>query len=486
MNKDKTDIAVADDFFGSVEPLKEILNGIPVAVVVTDNNGVFRFANDEYFASTSISPEDVIGREVGEIEKEGVLFKESYALQALESKKPVSGVSLYNSHGNHKAGVVRSIPVMDDRNNVKFVVTTILDSYDLRRGFKEFKHALKNKDKDNVQIIGNSSELNAETLIGDGEQMKIIKRQIDKVAKTNALVLITGESGCGKEVVADCIYNNSERKGKPFVKINCTAIPKELLETELFGYEKGAFTGATSTGKIGLLEAANHGTVLLDEIGDFPLSLQPKLLRVLQQGSIYRIGSNQPIQLDVRFLAATNSDLRAKVADGSFRSDLYYRLAVFPIKVPPLRERTEDITALAEFFLDQYSKQYKKMVVATSAAMRAFQQYSWPGNVRELENVLEYLVICSDSDTAIRAQDVRNLLFEGKSDAVMEGIGISTGTLFEQRDAFEKRLISETILRTGSVRETARQLGIYVSSLYRKIEKYNINTDDLIKQFKNR
>ena len=460
---------------------KEILDHIPVCVTVVNMDGIFEYANAQYWKETGILPEEVLGRKVQEIESEGKFFRISHSALAIKERKHITAVSLNNSIGSHQYGYVNSAPIFDKDQNLVKVITTIMNPYDLRSGYEDFKAALDHENS--VRIIEGIDNGESEILIGEDKNIQAIRRLSKRVAETNATVLITGESGSGKEAVADYIYDCSKRKDKPFVKINCAAIPADLLEAELFGYEKGAFTGANAKGKVGLLETANHGTVLLDEIGDLPLNLQPKLLRVLQQGALYRIGSNNPIKLDVRFIAATNSDLSAKVQDGSFRQDLYYRLRVIPISVPPLRERPDDVPRLVRNFLEQYCQKHSRTVLLTDEIMPLFQQYSWPGNVREVQNIIEYLVICTDEGESIRVHDVKSLF-----DVSPPGPGHlqAAGTLFERRDRFEKSVIEQTIAETGNIRETARQLGIYVSSLYRKIEKYNINTAELMNRNKGR
>jgi len=460
---------------------KEILDHIPVCVTVVNMDGIFEYANAQYWKETGIPPEEVLGRKVQEIEREGKYFRISHSALAIKERKHITAVSLNNSIGSHQYGYVNSAPIFDKDQNLVKVITTIMNPYDLRSGYEDFKAALGHENS--VRIIEGIDNGESEILIGEDKNIQAIRRLSKRVAETNATVLITGESGSGKEAVADYIYDCSKRKDKPFVKINCAAIPADLLEAELFGYEKGAFTGANAKGKIGLLETANHGTVLLDEIGDLPLNLQPKLLRVLQQGALYRIGSNNPIKLDVRFIAATNSDLSAKVQDGSFRQDLYYRLRVIPISVPPLRERPDDVPRLVRNFLEQYCQKHSRTVLLTDEIMPLFQTYYWPGNVREVQNIIEYLVICTDEGESIRVRDVKSLF-----DVSPPGPGHlqAAGTLFERRDRFEKSVIEQTIAETGNIRETARQLGIYVSSLYRKIEKYNINTAELINRNKGR
>lgn len=262
----------------------------------------------------------------------------------------------------------------------------------------------------------------------------------------------------------------SQRKSKPFIKINCAAIPSNLLEAELFGYEKGAFTGANSR-KIGLFEMANHGTILLDELGDFPLELQPKLLRVLQQGELYRIGCSTPVKLDVRVIAATNANLKARMLDGTFREDLYYRLSVFPVRVPPLRERREDILTLARRFLEMYNKKYNRTVTLPKEIGQALELYDWPGNVREMQNIMEYYVICSDEGNEMSFDQLTRVFQIGKKaesgvkapheevDASLRGghmpIDASQAPLFELRDNYEKFLIMDALRRTNSVRQAA-------------------------------
>ena len=250
----------------------------------------------------------------------------------------------------------------------------------------------------------------SEDMIGKETTLANIWTLISHVAPSDATVLITGESGAGKEVIADEIFKNSNRNKNPFVKINCAAIPDTLMESELFGYEKGAFSGANAKGKPGLFELANHGTLMLDEIGDMPMDLQVKLLRAIQQQEITRIGGSKPIKLDIRFLALTNSNLKEKIENGTFRQDLYYRLNVIPIYVPPLRERIADIEALSNRFIEIFSEKYNRPFALTEQQMNYFRQYNWPGNIRELENIIEYLVLCSSGIGQVDNSVVTSLL----------------------------------------------------------------------------
>ena len=239
------------------------------------------------------------------------------------------------------------------------------------------------------------SEMNFDEIVGEGASLRAVLKQVETVAPTDSTVLITGETGTGKELIARAIHNLSPRRERTFVKVNCAAIPTGLLESELFGHERGAFTGAIAQ-RIGRFELAHGGTIFLDEVGDIPLELQPKLLRVLQEQEFERLGSTQTIRVDVRLVAATNRDLAEMVAARTFRSDLYYRLRVFPLLMPPLRERQEDIPALVRYFVEKHARRMNRMVETIPAeTLDLLVRYPWPGNIRELENLIERAVIVS-------------------------------------------------------------------------------------------
>lgn len=298
-------------------------------------------------------------------------------------------------------------------------------------------------------------------------KMARVMEIIDKVASTKATVLIEGESGTGKELVARLIHEKSGRTGR-FVAVNCAAIPETLLESELFGYEKGAFTGATLSKK-GKFELADGGTILLDEIGDMPLTLQAKLLRVLQEGEVDKLGGTEPKKIDVRIIASTNRNLEKLVDEGKFREDLYYRLRVIPIRLPPLRERPEDIVPLAEYFVEKYVKAYnltKKLL--TDEAKKSLMNYHWPGNVRELENTIERAVILSSDREEITVDDIfiepRKERTEGMEEASISDL--------------EKMLIVKVIRETGCVSKASAMLGIDEEVLREKIARYSIDVDN--------
>jgi two-component system response regulator HydG len=296
--------------------------------------------------------------------------------------------------------------------------------------------------------------------------MQVIYKLIEDVAPTDATVLIQGESGTGKELVARAIHGNSFRKNKPFVVINCSAYPSTLLESELFGHEKGAFTGAVRQ-KPGRFEQADGGTVFLDEIGEINASAQIKLLRVLQSQQFERIGGEQKLKVDIRILAATNKNLLDEVKNSSFREDLFYRLNVIPINLPPLRERRNDIPLLSQYFLDRFCEEQNKEIKAfSSEAMRMLLDYSWPGNVRELENTIEHAVVLAKEDM-IQVSDIP----KGLRDESISAPAKSNKTILEN----EKKLLQDVLEECGwNKKEAARRLGISRSALYGKLRRYKI------------
>lgn len=299
------------------------------------------------------------------------------------------------------------------------------------------------------------------------EMIKLIK-MIKKVANSLANIYIHGETGVGKELVAQSIHELSERKDMPFIKVNCSAFPETLLESELFGYEKGAFTGAFAR-KLGRFELANGGTIFLDEIGDISPLIQLKLLRIIQQKELERLGGTQTIPLDVRIITATNKDLEELVKKGMFREDLYYRLNVIPLTVPPLRERKEDIEDLINTFMSISSGLHNtKMKTMSDEALKVFLDYSWPGNVRELENIIERILVISEGDT-IELDDLPPKLLESQM--------ATNDSLEAHKDEIEEKIIKNALAEcNGNITHAAEKLGISRRSLHRKINKYNITT----------
>jgi two-component system nitrogen regulation response regulator NtrX len=325
-------------------------------------------------------------------------------------------------------------------------------------------------------------------IVWAGEAMKKVMAQLDRVAVTETRVCILGETGTGKELIARTIHEKSPRASGPFVALNCAAIPAELIESELFGHEKGSFTGAANR-HMGKFEQAEHGTLFLDEIGDMPLPMQAKLLRVLEEGEVERIGASQSVHVDVRVVVATHRNLQALVHDGKFRQDLFHRIYVFPLLLPPLRERRDDIPALIEHFVAQVCAQNSwKTAKVTSDAVTALQNYPWPGNVRELRNMIERLLLLAPRDSnEIGLQTVESVLIPSAETRAGEGIS-GLGTLAARVENFERETITAELKRAGfHVTNAAKALGLERSHLYKKAEQLGIDVrkqrrDDELKQ----
>jgi DNA-binding NtrC family response regulator len=313
-----------------------------------------------------------------------------------------------------------------------------------------------------------------ESIIGNCDAIERVFRVMEKVARTDSSVLITGESGTGKELVARAIHFSSERANKRFLPINCGALPENLLESELFGYRRGAFTGATQD-KVGLLKAADKGTVFFDEIGDMPLALQVKLLRALQERECYPLGANEPVSFDVRMLCATNKNLEREVREGRFREELLYRINVIGLELPPLRERKDDLLLLANHFLRKYEKQLGRTVMHFSkGAVRLMMGYGWPGNVRELENTIERAAILAETDV-IHSHDLPEKIHSASG--AEAGAGFQSGVTLEELERDHMRRVLNEV--KGDKVRAAQTLGIHLSTLYRKMQRYRLEGEGL-------
>jgi len=389
----------------------------------------------------------------------------------------MSGIEVLKKLSEEKITELSTIIVISGHGTIETAVKAIkLGAFDFIEKPINLERLLSTieKAKRQLQLIKTRNILfeSRESLIGESPAMKNLKETIEIVSKVDSTVLIIGESGTGKELVARSIHRLSKRADKPFVDINCAAIPDNLIESELFGYEKGAFTGATK-GKKGKFEIADEGTLFLDEIGDMPMLAQSKLLRVLEERKISRIGSVDNIPVDVRVIAATNKNLEEEVKRGNFREDLFYRINVVPIYVPPLRERGEDIIILAEHFLSAFSKDYKREKPELSDDVKEIMLgYSWPGNVRELKNLMERLTILTHGKT-IKPSDLPKNMFEGNNSLKK----FTNMQLKQAKEEFEKNYIKEIIEKfNGDLKKAAKFMGIDISNLYRKLNKYGINS----------
>jgi len=310
-------------------------------------------------------------------------------------------------------------------------------------------------------------------LIGKNDKIRKIYDIIEHIAGSDSTVLITGESGTGKEIVAETIHKKSRRANKPYIIVNCAAIPENLLESEMFGHERGSFTGALDR-HLGKFELASGGTIFLDEIGEMPMAMQVKLLRAVQEGAIERVGGEKSIPIDIRIIAATNIDLKKAIQDKKFREDLYYRLNVIPINIPPLRDRSEDIPLFINYFLAKYNKELNKDIKYMSGeALKVFQEYSWPGNIRELENLIERIVTLSKDDHIDTAHLPKDIIH---SKANNNGtFSLEEGSLMKAVRNFEKKIIIEALRYcNGNQTSTAKTLGIHRTTLISKLEAYGI------------
>lgn len=458
----------------TTKDFEEILEGSFDGILVTDAEGKILFVNSSYERVAEIKRSDMEGKYMRDLINP-VWMPESVAHIVAREKTVVSKRQVVKS-GRHI--MVTGRPIFDSKKNIKKIVINardITEIYDLTEELQ------KSKENEKLYINKFSSPLlgtddSSQKILAISEPMKQVLSLAEKVANFHATVLILGESGVGKEEVAKFIHENSMRKNMPFVVVNCGAIPDNLLESELFGYEKGAFTGAMQTGKQGLFEAAEGGTIFLDEIGEMPLDFQVKLLRFLESKEVRRVGSIDAKIVDVRVVAATNRDLFEMVQEGTFREDLYYRLNVVQIDVPPLRKRIDDIMPLASLFLNRYNKKYGQEKLMTYDLVKALEKYPWPGNVRQLKNIMENMVIVSNNeylqteDLPWNEKDKKNEMTRTIGSLVEnEELGLN-----EAVEELERRILVKAKDTCGTTRKIAEKLKVNQSTIVRKMQKYNL------------
>ncbi|MBA4600929.1 sigma-54 interaction domain-containing protein [Thermoactinomyces mirandus] len=447
--------------------LQAIIDSSDDAISVVDANGTGILINPAYTRLTGLKPEDIIGKPAETDISEG----ESMHRKVLRTKQPVRGVQL-KVGPNRKEVFVNVAPIVID-GELKGSVGIIYDVSEIKQLNKDLERARR--------IIRTlEAKYTFDDIIGSSEAMKVCIEQAKQAAKTRATVLLRGESGTGKELFAHAIHNASDRKYNQFVRVNCAALSETLLESELFGYEEGAFTGARRGGKKGLFEEANGGTIFLDEIGELKPSTQAKLLRVLQEKEVLRVGGTKSIPIDVRVIAATNVYLEKAIQEKRFREDLFYRLNVLPIQISPLRMRKEDLVDLAMHLVKKFNQEYGRNVEKIDTkAVQTLLQYSWPGNVRELENVLGRAMINMKFNEVIMRKkhlpplDLYRIKEMEKDDDVLDSD--ETKPLKDVISETEKLYIRKVFEKTGKNKtETARLLGISVRSLYYKLERYHL------------
>jgi len=447
------------------ELLFEILNNINDVVLVIDSDTTIVYANEAYARILGVPVAKVLGRRLDKIEPDSATIK------VLRSGKPSNnGRDYLDSLDIDVVG--SSFPLFNGKNIIGSVsiFKIITEVVELNRELQRTKGVadyLKEQLQQWEQL-----PISFKEYVGQNSHLKETLVLAAKVARTDSTVLILGESGVGKEVLAKAVHNSSRRKDKPMIKVNCAAIPEDLIESELFGYEEGAFTGAKKGGKLGKFELAHSGTVFLDEIGDMSLTMQAKLLRVLQEKEFERVGGTKTVKVDIRVIAATNRDLENMIKEGAFRRDLYYRLNIVPLNLTPLRERKDDLLVLAKTFLDQFAREVGHELTLSPQVVRFFQEYDWPGNIRELQNVLEHAsIVCSSMLIEIQHLPAHiipanddHLRFKDKPYAVKEIVA-----------SVEKELILSALANYNNNRTKAmKALGFSRRVFYDKLRRYGI------------
>lgn len=449
---------------------KSLLDNVDVGILVYDRDGWVQFVNATHLKFSHYTYEDFQHFNTYEVYKSKVsnicLFD-----RVIKSKQSATAIQHTNHgrDGSNYSKLVTAIPIFDELGNVVNVVSTFIDLKDFQDKYEAAQR------ESNITFDLKVSEKDRSQIIYGSDKMQQLLDTAKAAAATDVSVLITGESGTGKELLADFIHRNSPRQHKDLVVVDCASLPEHLLEAELFGYEKGAFTGASSTGKRGLIETADGGTLFLDEINSLPFSLQSKLLRVLETHQVKRIGALKGKEINFRIIAATNSDLTACIRDGTFRVDLYYRLNVMPLTIPPLRERKEDIVPLCEHFLSMAFMRYGKTRTLSPGAYQSLEHYNWPGNVRELKNFIERLVITSrDFSEEIHTIPPEMFHTDAKLGAYSHPHKAGKTTLSSDEQEEATRIISALYQCGGNRSLAAEQLGISRRTLQYKLKKYRI------------
>lgn len=432
-------------------------------ITITDNKGIILKVSDSYEGHFDVGREDIVGKSIYELERTGV-FSPSVTALVLKEKKKVT-ITQKNKHG--EVIMVTGVPVFDDNNDIQYVVSfNSIDIVGISTFQKKYEKLNEFMDRYYTEIKElRLKETGFLDIISKSMAMENLFKIILNIAEVNINILITGETGVGKNLIAKLIHQKSNRADRKYIEVNCGAIPDSLIESELFGYEKGSFTGASTLGKVGLIEMANGGTLFLDEIGELPYNLQKKLLQVIQDKKIMKVGATKYIDVDFRLIVATNKDLKELVERGEFREDLYYRLNVVPIHIPALRERKDDIPPLVSHFVNDFNNKYKKNKHFSQKTIQALINYRWSGNVRELENLLERLILTTSTDE-INPDDLPEYLVDKAE------INFETANLNEIINNYEKQIFELAYKKYRTTTEIAEALGIGQSSVVRKLQKH--------------
>lgn len=438
--------------------IDNILDILSDGIYISDQNGITLKVNRAYEQLSGLRREELLGKCVIDLQREGT-FDVVLNPDIVKTRRPQTSVQITRQGAKV---VLHGYPVLNAAGDVVLVVTFVRDITALSHLEEQLTYQRDLITTYHSALARESGK--AATLIAKSRTMTELLDTLYHVATTDATVLLLGETGVGKDSLAQKIHEASSRSSQPFFKIDCSAIPENLVESELFGYEAGAFSGANSGGKPGYIEMANKGTLFLNEVGELPLLMQTRLLRFLQDREFMRVGSTKVRKVDVRIIAATNRDLVRAVKDGQFRSDLYYRLCVAVMTVPPLRERIEDILPLADHFLQKFNAKYRKHLSFSPEAAGALQSYDWPGNVRELENLIQSLVVTTRSRERIEASDLPAILMPLAS-------GLTRRSLHDAVAEFEQDVIRKAFEEYGTISEVARALQVDRVTIYRKMKR---------------
>lgn len=453
-----------------------ILNTLTDGIWISDGEGTILWVNKASFNELiGDNPEELIGKSVYEVEKRGLLTP-SVTRMVIETQSHISTVQ---SSRSGREFLVNGHPIRDENGDIQLIIG---HGHDITQMIKtnirleEAESLLKQYSREIRKIKVEREDNHEKHFEGKSIAYRSMMRWIDKVAEVDTTVLITGETGVGKSHIANRIHQLSAKYKGEFVHLNCGAIPESLIESELFGYKKGAFTGANKEGKVGLIKMAEGGTLFLDEIGEMPLHLQPKLLQFLQNKTYLPVGETRLQQADVRIIAATNQDLFAMVEKGKFRSDLYYRLNILPLHIPALREREEDIIPLLYFYLGKYNRKHKKERTFSNEMLDALTSYDWPGNIRELENLTERLVITASRDKILMSDLPERMRVKIESEGFIDDFE-NDKTLPEILEEVEEMLIKKMYGTYKSTRKTAERLGVTQSYIMRRVKRYNLREE---------
>lgn len=440
----------------------DILDSLNDGIYISDANGRTLRVNKMYEQLTGLSKDEIGDRLVTDLQREGKFDK----ILNPEIVRTRTHKTMVQTTKAGRTVVLDGYPILDNNQKVVLVVTFVRDITKLCQLRDQLSQQQELIERYQEQVTYSAKQTNQPSLIYQSLEMQKLLKSLDMIAATDATALLLGETGVGKGVIARRIHDRSPRSHKPFFKIDCTTIPDNLVESELFGFEPGSFSGANAKGKLGLVEMAHKGTLFLDEIGELPLAMQSKLLRVLQDQEVLRVGSTKVRKVDVRFIAATNRNLDNEVKEGTFRRDLFYRLSVATLTVPPLRERKADILLLAQTFLDRYNTKYKKNVHLSQSVCRGLENYRWPGNIRELENLIQSLVVTQNKEL-IEPQDLPTSMLPAVNAA-------DNKSLTEIMDDFEKEVLRKALETHGSITTVAKHFQVDRVTIYRKIKKHQL------------